>query len=184
MGGALLGHGCDTGDPIPTQGYRTIVRAERNYEEKRWVAYDRLFRYEALSRKSLDWSITDSRLSKEAFTGRAKTISRCSFCLQDDRTASQCPRNLSRALFGWLPEVMGWPQLLTFAGTPSTCPLTVNCPGSLPPLQRSFCSRGGRLLPRYVRLTYKLSSKTERLWHILVLNLVHLSNCVLTVNED
>ena len=48
VGGALLGHGCDTGDPIPTQGYRTIVRAERNYEEKRWVAYDRQFRCEAL----------------------------------------------------------------------------------------------------------------------------------------
>ena len=99
----------------------TIVRAERNYEGKRWVAYDRQFRREALSRKSLDWSVTDSRLYNEAFTGRARTISRCSFCLQDD---SQCPRNPSRALFGWLPEVTGWPQQLTFAGIPSTRPLT------------------------------------------------------------
>ena len=32
----------------------TIVRAERNYEAGRWVAYDRQFRQEALSRRDLN----------------------------------------------------------------------------------------------------------------------------------
>ena len=44
----------------------TIVQAERNYEGKRWVAYDHQYRREALARKDLNWSITDSRLY-EAF---------------------------------------------------------------------------------------------------------------------
>ena len=40
----------------------TIVRAERNYEGQRWVIYDRQYRREALARKDLNWSVTDSRL--------------------------------------------------------------------------------------------------------------------------
>ena len=39
----------------------SIVRAERNYEGKRWVAYDRQYRRETLARKDLNWSITDPR---------------------------------------------------------------------------------------------------------------------------
>ena len=51
-----------------------IVRAERNYEGSRWVVYDRQFRREALARKDLNWSVPDSRLYNEAFTGRARVI--------------------------------------------------------------------------------------------------------------
>ena len=42
----------------------TIIRAERNYEGKQWVAYDK-----ALMRRGLNLSIPDSRLYNEAFTG-------------------------------------------------------------------------------------------------------------------
>ena len=48
----------------------SIVRAERNYEGRCWVAYDRQFRREALSRKDINWSVPDPRLYNEAFTGR------------------------------------------------------------------------------------------------------------------
>ncbi len=58
----------------------TIVRAERNYEYGRWVAYDRQFRREALAKKCLDCSVPDPRLYSEAFTGRARSIPRCSLC--------------------------------------------------------------------------------------------------------
>lgn len=64
----------------------TIVRVERNYEAGRWVAYDRQFRREALARRDLNWSVTDTRLYNEAFTGRARAIPRRSFCLQDDHS--------------------------------------------------------------------------------------------------
>ena len=82
----------------------TIVRAERNYEPGRWVAYDQQFRREALAKKSLDWSVPDSRLYSEAFTGRARSIPRCEVCLQDDHQASHCPQNLDRPWWGWSPR--------------------------------------------------------------------------------
>ena len=71
----------------------TIVRAERNYEEGRWVAYDRQFRREALARRNLNWSATDPCLYNEAFTGRARAIPRCNYCLRDDHTTRECPQN-------------------------------------------------------------------------------------------
>ena len=94
----------------------TIVRAERNYEGKRWVAYDR---QEALARRDLDWSVTDSRLYNEAFTGRARAIARCAVCLQDDDAASQCPRNPNRLMVGWLPDpTLCWPNQFVHPGVP------------------------------------------------------------------
>lgn len=47
----------------------SIIRAERNYEGKRWVAYDRQYHRQALARQDLNWSVTDARLYNEAFTG-------------------------------------------------------------------------------------------------------------------
>ncbi len=79
----------------------TIVRAERNYEPGRWVAYDRQFRREALAKKCLDWSVPDARLYSEAFTGRARSIPRCSLCLQDDHQANVCPQNRDQPWWVW-----------------------------------------------------------------------------------
>ena len=87
----------------------TIVRAERNYEGKRWVSYDQQFHREALARRDLNWSVTDPRLYNEAFTGRARAIARCSYCLQDDHTAPRCPKNPNRPVFGWFPDPSVWP---------------------------------------------------------------------------
>ena len=70
-----------------------IVRAERNYEPGRWISYDRQFRREALAMRDLNWSVTDTRLYSEAFTGRALAIPRCPFCLQDDHTSPCYPNN-------------------------------------------------------------------------------------------
>ena len=84
----------------------TIVRAELNYEGKRWVTYDRQFLREALARKDLNWSVTNPRLYNEAFTGRARAIPRCSFCLQDDHRAADCPRDPNRPVFGGM---VPWP---------------------------------------------------------------------------
>ena len=85
-----------------------IVRAERNYEGKRWVTYDRQFRREALARKDLNWSVLDPRLYNEAFTGRARAIARCSYCLQDDHQSTACPKNPNRPMFGFFPDLAMW----------------------------------------------------------------------------
>lgn len=88
----------------------SIVRAERNYDDRRWVAYDRRYRREALAQKDLNWSVPNARLYNEAFTGRARAIPRCTYCLQEDHTAQYCPRNPHRPWFGWLPDPSSWPQ--------------------------------------------------------------------------
>ena len=86
-----------------------IIRCERNYQRQQWVAYDRRFRKEALALKSLDWSMPNQRLFQEAFTGRAKDIPRCSYCLEDDHVAAACPSNPHRPLFSWPPSIPQWP---------------------------------------------------------------------------
>ena len=53
------------------------------------MAYDRHFRWE-LARKDLNWSMSDPRLYSEAFTGRAKPIPQCTYCLQFDHPAQCC----------------------------------------------------------------------------------------------
>jgi hypothetical protein len=58
----------------------TIVQADRNYEGKRWVKHDCLFRREEFSHKDLNWSVTNSRCYKETFTGRAWAIPTSSYC--------------------------------------------------------------------------------------------------------
>ena len=90
----------------------TIIRAERNYDGKRWVIYDRQYRREALARKDLNWSVTDPRLYNEAFTGHAKSIPRCTYCLQDDHSAAYCPRNPNRPCFSWFPNPGPYPTAL------------------------------------------------------------------------
>lgn len=73
----------------------SIVWAARNFEGSTRVPYNRQYRWEALARKSLNWSQVNSRLYNEAFTGRAKVIPRCHHCLSDTQAASACLLNAS-----------------------------------------------------------------------------------------
>ena len=100
----------------------TIIRAERNYESGHWVSYDRQYRREALARKNLDWSVPDPRLFSEAFTGRARSIPRCTFCLRDDHTGQNCPSNPDRAWSGWFPGPTSW-AVPSQAWSPKSAPL-------------------------------------------------------------
>jgi hypothetical protein len=59
----------------------SIIRTKRIYEGKRLVAYDRQYSRQALAMQDLNWSVTNACLYKEVFTGRACSITRCSFCL-------------------------------------------------------------------------------------------------------
>ena len=70
-----------------------IVRAERNYKGRLWIEYGRQFRREALAKKNLNWSVTDTSLYSDAFIGYARMIARCQHCLQKDHSAMRCPRD-------------------------------------------------------------------------------------------
>eukprot|EP00731_Ephydatia_muelleri_P032810 Em0024g354a len=67
-----------------------IIRAARNYEGTAWVAYNRQYCREALARKYLNWSVVNSRLYSEAFTGRATVIPRCRYCLSETHDLRTC----------------------------------------------------------------------------------------------
>ena len=99
-------------------------------DSRRWVAYDRCYRREALALKTLDWSVANARLYNEAFTGHARAIPRCSFCLQEDHASQACPRNPNRPWFGWFPD----PTLANH--TPQQGP-----PAPRPPQSMDICRR-------------------------------------------
>ena len=69
---------------------RTITRASRNFEGTAWASYDMAFRRQAANLRSLDWGVIDSALYNEAFTGRARLILRCRFCLADTHDTKEC----------------------------------------------------------------------------------------------
>ena len=59
----------------------------RNFDSAAWASYDMAFRRQAANWGSLDWGFVDTALYNEAFTGRARTITRCSFCLSDTHSS-------------------------------------------------------------------------------------------------
>ena len=70
---------------------RSIVRASRIFEGTAWVVYDRCYRRRAALTKDLNWSVQHTALYNEAFTGRARTIPRCTHCLSENHAVGDCP---------------------------------------------------------------------------------------------
>ena len=138
----------------------SVVKAERNFEGNRWVVYDRCYRREALANKSLDWSLPNTRLYNEAFTGHARSIPRCGHCLQEDHSSATCPRNPSRGWFPWLMD----PSMVSSAPSPqprsnerchryndgrchntsNTCKYVHKCRECGGPHPAFHCTRGGQ----------------------------------------
>ena len=100
---------------------RRIFHAARIYDCHAWVTYDRVYRRQAATRHSLDWSVEDQSLYNEAFAGRAKQSTRCKFCLGENHTFKTCPE---------MPLVQFPVSLLPAAGA-STLPGSV--PNRWPP---------------------------------------------------
>ena len=76
----------------PLMAYlRTIARASRNYDTDAWVEYDSAFRRRAGNCGSLEWGIIDPALYNETFTGRARNIKRCNYCVVDTHSIDECP---------------------------------------------------------------------------------------------
>lgn len=68
-----------------------IIKVDQNFEGKVWVEYDRCYRRQVVATKSLGWAKIDTALNKEAFTGRARSVPRCNFCLSLDYSDHDCP---------------------------------------------------------------------------------------------
>ena len=115
----------------------TILHAAHAYEGANWVAYDRLFRREMLAKKDLNWSVINSRLYSEAFTGRAKRHPQCPHCLSEDHMGTGCPHNPYPPVLGWF---QGPPQfqLGPPAGQPQPSPLVTPKPPASQEICRNF----------------------------------------------
>ena len=96
----------------------TIVKAAHSYKGTTWVAYDRQYRRQMLARKDLNWSVPDSRLYNEAFTGRARTVPRCQHCISEEHDSSSCPQNPNPPVLGWFHPPSPALQPSGLAGTP------------------------------------------------------------------
>ena len=69
---------------------KTIVHASRSFAGDHWVTYDLCYRRRAAANKSLHWSQIDFSLYNETFTGRAKALPRCRFCLSEYHRSADC----------------------------------------------------------------------------------------------
>ena len=69
---------------------QTIVRASQNFKGSAWALYDAAYRRQAANNWFLDWVFPDPALYNEAFTGRARVIPHCQFCLLDSHSSHNC----------------------------------------------------------------------------------------------
>ena len=69
---------------------KTIVKAQRTFTGEGWVTYDACFRRKAAITKSLEWGVVDFTLYNETFTGRAKALPRCRYCLSEHHMSANC----------------------------------------------------------------------------------------------
>ena len=69
---------------------KTIIKAQRTYVGEGWLIYDSCFRRRAANTKSPDWGYKDNDLYGETFTGRARGIPRCRFCLSKLHSLEEC----------------------------------------------------------------------------------------------
>ena len=97
MGRVLCGAGWGPSVNVSRKGssvmayLHTVARASRNYDTDAWVEYDSAFRRRAGNCGSLEWGTIDPALYNETFTGRARNIKRCSYCVVDTHSLEECP---------------------------------------------------------------------------------------------
>ena len=68
---------------------RTILKAQRCFVGDGWVTYDSTYRRAFAASKSLDWGLIDFSLYNETFTGRARAIVRCRYCLSEHHDSKE-----------------------------------------------------------------------------------------------
>ena len=71
-----------------------IFHAARIYDSLSWVTYNQIYRRQAATRRSLDWSVEDQSIYNEMFGGRAKQSTRCKFRLGENHSFDMCPEIL------------------------------------------------------------------------------------------
>ncbi|KAL5506751.1 hypothetical protein EMCRGX_G008488 [Ephydatia muelleri] len=97
VGRVLHGNGSGAVPQVPgkSPGAVCVFMADlpcaRIYDSHAWVTYDRIYRHQATTRRSLDWSVEDQLLDNEVFAEQARQSTRCKHCLGENHTVKVCP---------------------------------------------------------------------------------------------
>ena len=69
---------------------RTIVHAQRTFSGEGWVTYNLAYHRQAAILKTLNWSQIDFNRYNEIFTGRAKPLPCCRYCMSETHCSEEC----------------------------------------------------------------------------------------------
>ena len=72
------------------KGLELIVHAEHTFSGEGWVTYDNCYHRWAVVLKTLNWSQTDFNRYNEIFTGRAKPLAHCCYCMSENHCSHEC----------------------------------------------------------------------------------------------
>ena len=72
--------------------YLTILKASKEYTGGMWRFYDATYRQRAAATGSWQWSLVDSALYSQCFTGRARKSLACTNCGSLKHETTSCPR--------------------------------------------------------------------------------------------
>ena len=69
---------------------KTIIKAHRSFVGEGWVVCYTCFQRKVANMKNLDWGKVDLTLYNDTFVGRAEVLHRCSICLSELHTITEC----------------------------------------------------------------------------------------------
>ena len=101
------------------------------------MAYDRMYRRQALANQSLDWSVEDVSLYNEASVGHAKIIPRCQHCLSEHHSSEVCP-DMTQFVLPW-----GLASSLQVAEGPAQPGISVPLIQQRPPIPQTHGAQQG-----------------------------------------
>ena len=71
--------------------FSIILKAHREYTRGMWSYYDANYRQRAAATRNKDWSVIDTTLFSQCFTGRAKKVQGCATCSSIKHDTNDCP---------------------------------------------------------------------------------------------
>ena len=92
----------------------SIIRAYQEYEHPQWRNYDEAFSDKAATTGNRKWSVIDSHLYNQIFTGRARKLPVCTLCGASTHRTEGCPSTgvPARKKLAGDVMIMGPPQIL------------------------------------------------------------------------
>ena len=85
----------------------SIIWAYQEYEHPKWCNYDEAFRDKAATTGNQKWSVIDSHLYNQTFTGRARKLPVCTHCRASTHHTEGCPSSGAPAQKMFTGDIVG-----------------------------------------------------------------------------